>query len=114
MTYIAGILLSTAAAILFGVSTVLQKQAMGRMKKFSLRALLHNRGWIGSLAVGGLGLLFYLEAVSFFDITMIQPMVTASVIIPIIAGGIMFRERLGARKWLAIFIILIGIAAVIF
>jgi drug/metabolite transporter (DMT)-like permease len=110
----AGILLSTAAAILFGASTVLQKRAMKGMKKFSLRALFHSRSWISSLAVGGFGLLFYLTAITFFDITVIQPIVTASVIIPIIAGGILFRERLGARKWLAIFIILIGIAAVIF
>jgi uncharacterized membrane protein len=69
--------------------------------------------WIFSLMVGAGGLLFYLAAILLFAVTSIQPIITASVVIPIVAGGLFFKERLGAIKWLAIFLILIGIAAVI-
>ena len=110
---IIGVLLSAAACVFFGVSTILQKRSMKHMDRFHVRGLIGSRKWITAVLVGGIGLLCYLAAIALTSVTIVQPIVTASLVIPIIAGNVLFGEKIGGFKWLAVALILIGIAIVI-
>jgi uncharacterized membrane protein len=107
-----GILLSALAAIIFGLSTVMQKYALKKVKKFSILALLHNRLWLSSVVFGSLGMLCYLAAILLYTVSSVQSIITASAVIPVLAGAFIFKEKLGVVKWLSIALVIIGIIVV--
>jgi drug/metabolite transporter (DMT)-like permease len=103
-----GAMLSLAAALLIGASTVLQKQSMIGMKGFSLRLLATDRNWRLSVIVGFCGLLLYLAALGYEPISFVQPMLAVAIIVPLLAGRLFFGEKIGT-KWIHILLILAGV-----
>ena len=103
-----GIALSLAAAILFGVSTAMQKYSLKRMKKFSLQVLVRKRIWWLSVTVGLSGILTYMMALRFTQISVVQPMLSISIVIPVLVGWIFFKENL-RQRWFPIFLIITGV-----
>jgi drug/metabolite transporter (DMT)-like permease len=103
-----GAILAISAALLLGISTVLQKHSMRDMGGFSLRALAGDRNWRLSVLVGFCGLVFYLAALGFEAISFVQPMLAISMIVPLFAGWLFFGEKIGA-KWVHVALILAGV-----
>jgi drug/metabolite transporter (DMT)-like permease len=103
-----GAILSVAAALLIGISTVLQKHSMRGMRGFSLRVLAGDRNWRLSVLVGFCGVIFYLAALGFEAISFVQPMLALSIVVPLVAGWLFFGERIGT-KWIHVALILTGV-----
>jgi drug/metabolite transporter (DMT)-like permease len=103
-----GAMLSIAAALLLGASTVLQKQSMIGMKGFSLRTLALDRSWRISVIVGLCGLFLYLAALGYEPISFVQPTLAVSMVVPLVAGRLFFSEKIGT-KWVHILLILAGV-----
>jgi drug/metabolite transporter (DMT)-like permease len=103
-----GMILSVVAAILLGTSATVQKYSMKDIRKFSVRKLLSNRFWMSSILIGASGTLVYLFAMRYSPLHVVQPIIAVSMLIPVIAGNMIFGEKIGS-KWLYIVIIFIGV-----
>ncbi|MFH0956637.1 MAG: EamA family transporter [Candidatus Aenigmatarchaeota archaeon] len=103
-----GAMLSIAAALLLGASTVLQKRSMMGMKGFSLGKLAMDRNWRLSVIVGFCGLLLYLAALGYEPISLVQPVLAVSMVVPLVAGWLFFGEKIGT-KWVHVVLILAGV-----
>jgi drug/metabolite transporter (DMT)-like permease len=106
-----GMLLSLVAAAFFGTATTIQKYCMHRMKSFSLRRLMRKRLWLVSVLLGVFGILGYEMALSYETISIVQPMMSLSILIPVVAGWMLFGEKIGA-KWLHIALIIAGVVLI--
>jgi drug/metabolite transporter (DMT)-like permease len=104
-----GILLSLIVALCYGVSAAMQKYAISSMEKFSFRRLFRNKKWLASLLVGFLGTSAYLLAVKTAPLSTVQIFLSLSIIIPILAGFVFFKENLKKREWVCISLIVLGI-----
>jgi drug/metabolite transporter (DMT)-like permease len=104
----AGVLLSVLAALFFGISTAIQKYRIKEMKRFSLKRLVMDWTWRLSLLVGLFGIMTYIAALGYESISLVQPLVSVSILIPVFAGKMFFGEEIGA-KWLHIIFILLGV-----
>jgi drug/metabolite transporter (DMT)-like permease len=106
---IIGIVLALVTAICFGLSTAVQKYALSKMKKFSIKGMLKNKRWLSSLIVGAVGIAAYLFAMRLTDLSVVQSIVSVALIIPMIVGFAFFKERLVVYEWVSIILILIGV-----
>lgn len=104
-----GIILSGVAAILFGISIAIQKYSLNTTEKFSLKIILRNTKWMGAVAVGFVGVLTYVVALNLENISTVQPIASANIIITILAGFLFFKEKLEVKKWLFLVLTVIGI-----
>ena len=95
------------AAILFGLSTAMQKKALRKIK-FSVKNIITNKIWLSSLLVGGVGFLFYMLALRSTDIVIVQSFIPLSIVVPLIYG-IRLKEKIGVYQWLFIGMISLGI-----
>ena len=95
------------AAILFGLSTAMQKKALRKIK-FSVKNIITNKIWLSSLLVGGVGFLFYMLALMSTDIVIVQSFIPLSIVVPLIYG-IRLKEKIGVYQWLFIGMISLGI-----
>ena len=103
-----GLMLSVIAALLFGSSTVIQKYCMRGMKRFSFNVIIRKKVWILSLLIGFIGIIFYLAALRYAEISIVQPMLSLSIAVPVLVGWFGFRERIGFR-WVHILLIIAGV-----
>ena len=103
-----GILLPILAAIFFGSSTALQKYCLNDLKKFSLRELVKRRMWLASLLLGFIGILLYVSAMKYGSISLVQPLLSISILIPVFVGWFWFGEKAGTG-WVHIILILTGV-----
>jgi drug/metabolite transporter (DMT)-like permease len=103
-----GLFFSVIAALCFGFSTVMQKYSFREMQKFSFRNLVRNRLWLLAIMIGVFGILFYLAALRYEAISLVQPMLSVSIIIPVLVGWLFFRERIRTR-WVHTLFIIAGV-----
>ncbi len=106
--FMLGIILSVLAAICFGLSTTMQKQFLRGIRSFSFSRLTKSPVWVSSLLVGFVGIIFYLAALTSAPISIVQPTLSLSIAIPVLAGWFAFGERPGGR-WIHIFLIIAGV-----
>ena len=104
-----GVLLSLIVAICYGISATIQKYAISSMKKFSFKLLFKNRKWLVSLLVGTIGTLLYLFAVKIAPLSTVQVFLAISIIVPILAGFLFFKEKLKVREWLCVVLVIAGV-----
>ena len=100
--------LSLIAALLFGASTVIQKYCFRGMKRFSFKRVIRNKVWMMSLLVGATGIMFYLAALRLAEISIVQPMLSLSIAVPVLVGWFVFGEKVGSR-WIHILLIIAGV-----
>ena len=100
--------MSLFAALLFGSSTVIQKYCLKGMSRLSFNGIIRNKVWILSLFIGFIGIIFYLAALRFAEISIVQPMLSVSIAVPVLVGWFGFRERIGFR-WIHILLIIAGV-----
>jgi len=103
-----GAILSVLAALLFGISSTIQKYSLKRMRTFSISRLARDRVWVISIVIGIVGILFYIAALGVETISIVQPLLAISIIIPVVCGWLFFGENIGT-KWVHIIIILLGV-----
>ena len=103
-----GLLLSFIAALLFGSSTVIQKYCLRGIERFSFKRIIKKKAWMSSLLVGGLGIMFYLAALRYALISIVQPMLAVSIAVPVLVGWFVFGEKVGSR-WIHILLIIAGV-----
>jgi uncharacterized membrane protein len=108
-----GILLSLIVAVCYGISAAMQKYAISKMEKFSFRRLFKNVRWLASLLVGFVGTATYLLAVKIAPLSTVQVFLSLSIIIPILVGAAIFKERLRKSEWICVCMILVGICLTI-
>jgi len=111
---ILGLVMTFVTAICFGLSTAIQKYALGKMKKFSIKGMLKNRRWLSSLIVAAVGIASYLFAMKIADLSIVQSVISLALIIPMIIGFVFFKERLVVYEWVSIILILAGIFLVVY
>jgi len=99
-----GLVLSVFAALCFGLSTAFQKGRMARLRGFSFSKLAADRLWLASTMLGLIGIIPYVFALKYEYISIVQPMLSISIVTSVAAGRILFGERIGNR---AVFICLI-------
>lgn len=107
-----GIALSIIASVLFGISIVLQKCGLRGIKKFSFKSFLGNKMWASGVAIGILGILAYLAALSVADLSTVQPVTALTLIIPVVSGVFLFKEKVGKFEWSLLCLVAIGIILV--
>lgn len=107
-----GILLSVVASILFGLSIVLQKYGLRTIKKFTLKNFLFKKIWVPGILVGIAGIVVYLLALSVADLSTVQPVTALTLVIPVVAGVFLFKERVGRFEWMLLCLVIIGIILV--
>lgn len=103
-----GIILAFFAALMFGLCTVIQKYCLKGIKKLYIKDILRNRVWMISILVGLTGIFLYLAALHFAPISVVQPMLSISITIPVLVGWLMFKESLRSR-WFHIMLIIVGV-----
>jgi drug/metabolite transporter (DMT)-like permease len=104
-----GIILAIIAAILFGISTGIQKYSLERISAFSIRKILMNKKWLSSLLVGAVGILFYLVAMRVAELSVVQSVISLTLIVQVLIGFIFFREKMVKIEWLAVIVVIAGV-----
>ncbi len=107
-----GVALALFAAVCYGIATAIQKYSMAGMENFSVRKLARSRMWLLSVAVTLLGGLAYLFALKAEPLSTVQPFLGITVLVPVVAGLVLFRERLGVLKCIGIALLMAGITMV--
>ncbi|MBN2042460.1 MAG: EamA family transporter [Candidatus Aenigmarchaeota archaeon] len=107
-----GVVLALLAAGCYGISASVQKRSMGHFDKFDVSKMLRQKIWLFSILIGAVGVILYLVSLAMEDLTTVQPLLSVSLIIPIVAGVGIFREKHGRLEWIAIFLVLCGIVLV--
>ncbi len=107
-----GIILALVAAVFFGISVAMQKYGLKSMSKFSIGGMVKNKKWIASLLIGVVGILLYLIALNQADLSVVQPITALTLVIPVIAGVIFFKEKIRRTEWLMLALVVIGIVLV--
>ena len=99
-----GIILAVIASLLVGATTTLQKYALSKINKLKPRKVAKSRLWQFSVVIGIFSGAAYIFALRYESIVVVQPIIAASFIIPVVAGKYIFGERIGSR-WFHIFLI---------
>lgn len=106
--FMLGFYLSVLAAICFGFSTTMQKHYLRGMGRFSFSRLIRSKVWTSSLLVGFIGIMFYLAALKSAPISIVQPTLSLSIAIPVLAGWFVFGEKTRGR-WIHVLLIIAGV-----
>ncbi len=106
--FMLGVALSVAAALCFGLSTTLQKHCLRRVSRFSFGEVVRNRVWMISILIGLIGIMFYLTALKYAPISVVQPTLAISIAMPVLVGWFAFGENMGSR-WVHIIFIIAGV-----
>ena len=105
-----------AAACWIGTSSSQPKAAseetancLNRMPRFSFKKLVKSRLWILSVLIGLIGIFAYMAALKYEAISLVQPMLSISIVITVVIGRLMFDERIRKDRWLYITLIIAGV-----
>lgn len=112
-----GIFLTLLASFLFNIAPILQKDAINSMEdismknvKRSIRSMFSNKKWLIGLLLTVPGVIFYLFAVDFVGIVVVEPLNNAGFLVLIIAAVHYLHEKLRWKDYLAIgFLILLPV-----
>ena len=107
-----GVILSLLTALLFGASVAIFKHSMGKHEKFSVKKIARNKVWLVGLAIGLLGVVAYVFAMALAPLTTVQPIISFSMVIPILAGAFIFKEKMEGWRWLLVAVLAVGIILV--
>ncbi|MFQ5647943.1 MAG: hypothetical protein ACE5FW_01790 [Candidatus Aenigmatarchaeota archaeon] len=104
-----GIALALLASVLFGISVAIFKYSMGALKTFTIQGMVKNKRWLLALAVGLAGVVVYVMAMIVAPLSTVQPILSFSMLIPVLVGAALFKEKLEVWRWLCVLVLLAGI-----
>ncbi len=109
------VLFAIGAALLFGLGMTLQ-QHDARQVPFdqalhvsTLTKLLQRPLWLGGVALSGVAFLFQIAALRVGAVVVVQPIVTASLVVCLWLTSWWRRTPLGANRWTAITAVVLGL-----
>ncbi len=76
---------------------------------FSLARMFRSPAWLVSILISGIGILAYLTALRTLPLSTVQPVLSAYLVIPVLAGAFIFKERIGGKQWLAVGLLIAGV-----
>ena len=101
------VLIAIIGSMLFGLSTFLQKKGLISIKKW--KDLLHSTRWIIGVLLNVPAFLFYLLALKFERLIIIQPLFYFSTVFVVILEYFFLKEKLKTYDVMAIVLFFIGI-----
>jgi len=104
-----GTALALITSVLFGISVAVFKYSLGGMGIFTIQGMLRNRRWFLALGIGLMGVLTYVAAMAVAPLSTVQPILSLSMVVPIVTGAILFKEKLEVWRWLCMLVLLAGI-----
>lgn len=113
-----GIAAAVGASLLYNASIALQAlEVRDEPHEHSLRVsllgrLLRNRKWLGATALGLLGWPLEIVALLLAPLTVVQPCLASGLILLLWLGATKLGERPGAREWVAVGAIGVGVVGV--
>jgi drug/metabolite transporter (DMT)-like permease len=107
-----GLFLAFIAATCYGISAALQKYTLKSMEKFSIKVIVKNKIWLLSMAITAAGGLANLFALKNLELSTLQPFFGVTLLIPVLVGAFIFREKLKVREWTAVVLIIAGVLLV--
>jgi drug/metabolite transporter (DMT)-like permease len=111
---LAGMAAAALAAACFDGAVILQAdearavEAEHGLRLSLLRRLLARPRWVLGTAIGILGWPLQLLAYSWAPVTVVQPTLALGLIVVLVGGSALLRERVGPRQWVAAAIVIIG------
>jgi len=114
------LILTLIAAFCFGAGAAMQKHGMAAefpklglrdfLKKWRqvVRALAANKLWVLGFLMGPIGGIFYFQALSEGKVTVILPLMNLGMLVTVLAGVLVLKERLRLLEWAAITVLLGG------
>lgn len=106
------IALALFAAVCYGIATAVQKHSMKAMQKFSIKNLLKNKKWLLSILITIIGGIAHLFALKNLPLSTLQPFFGITLIIPVIVGTFIFKEKLKVIEWTAMIMVIVGVLLV--
>jgi drug/metabolite transporter (DMT)-like permease len=113
-----GIVAAVAASCLYNASIALQAlEAREVPREHTLRPsllgrLVRNRRWLGATALGLAGWPLEIAALLLAPLTVVQPCLAAGLVLLLWLGAARLGETPGSREWLAVALIVVGVAGV--
>ena len=113
------IILAVVAAASFGTGMALQQRGARAvdfehaMKPSVVRHLIVRRVWLAGIVVSGVGFLLQLVALRDGSVVAVQPIVTSALVVCLAITSWWDREPLGARAWVSIAAVLVGVSVFI-
>ena len=114
-----GILLAVVSAVCFNTSFVLEKRALHHLPEIHAtrtlhmaRTLLSSPLWLCGFAMSLFALGCQVLALSRAPLSVVQPVITAGIVVLLLLSRIMLKERLGSLEWLGIALVLVAIVMV--
>jgi uncharacterized membrane protein len=105
-----GILLELVSATLSAVGTILQKEGLQKIKKW--KDVLKSRRWILGYAILYSSFIFYVLALKYERLSVIQPIGNFSIIALVILEFVFLKERLKTKEIIALILFFSGILLV--
>ena len=105
---ILGASLVMAAAVAAGMGIILQKRGIGD----HIESTIHSPLWLTGIGLDLTGFGLYFLALHVDRISIIQPLMTSSLLVVALAELFLFEEKPAIRDIVAIFLFMIGIAMV--
>jgi drug/metabolite transporter (DMT)-like permease len=103
------------AVIFNSIGQIMQKIGSGRVKKEHLHLgiksvfVFFNPYILGALAMLFFATVFYLLALSKLPLSIAYPMLSSGYVIVILLSKIFLNEKVNFKRWLGVFIIIVGI-----
>ncbi|MFC1889632.1 EamA family transporter [Thermodesulfobacteriota bacterium] len=108
------------AGLGFGAGASLQKYGLSStVPKLGLRTLVRqwrgilggvmsSRAWLLGIFVNVTGTLFYFQALSEGELTVIQPLVSLNIAVAVVIGVLVLKESMGRGEWLGVLVMILG------
>jgi drug/metabolite transporter (DMT)-like permease len=108
------------ASFAWAAGAAMQKHGLAtRFPKVSLRTFLRQFGaiartmganwlWVGGIAISLLGGLFFVQAVSMGDLSVITPLVNMTMVFAVLLGVVLLRERMDPAEWAGMALMIAG------
>jgi drug/metabolite transporter (DMT)-like permease len=116
MTEAIAVIIAFAASFCENYSTYMQKKAMNALPRLSLRlswtvlwTFFTNRPWLAAMVMEGVGVGFYMVALIFLPVSIVEPIITAGIALVAFLAIRKLGETPGRIDFLAIGTIVIGV-----
>ena len=106
---IVAVTLAVLSAFLAGLSVTMQKAGIMTAKAFSARDLLSSKRWLLSVCLAGTSFVLYTAALGMERLSVIQPLLAASVIFAAVASHHINMEKLTIKGALAVVLVFAGV-----
>jgi hypothetical protein len=109
------VLFALGSAVLFGIGMTLQQHdarqvPFGKALRLStLTNLLQRPLWLGGVALSGFAFLLQIAALRVGTVVVVQPIVTAALVVCLALTSWWRRSPLGANRWTAITVVVVGL-----